>query len=129
MDFTNASAIVTGGASGLGAATARALRELGLHAVVLDLDESNGAKVAAEIGGEFARTDVRDTDQVIAAIEIALAHGPLRVAVNCAGIPSLSRTIGKDGAYDSAHSLEAFTKVIEVNLVVHSTSSGSRPPR
>jgi len=62
-------------------------------------------------------TDVLDTDQVIAATDIACGHGPLRVAVNCAGIPSLSRTIGRDGSYESAHDLEMFRRVIDVNLV------------
>jgi NAD(P)-dependent dehydrogenase (short-subunit alcohol dehydrogenase family) len=117
MNYTSASALVTGGASGLGEATARLLSRRGVHVVVVDRDEDRGPKVAAEIGGEFARTDVTDPDQVVAAIEVAETLGPLRIAVNCAGVPSLGRTIGRDGAYASAHDLEMFRRVVDVNLV------------
>jgi NAD(P)-dependent dehydrogenase (short-subunit alcohol dehydrogenase family) len=117
MNYTNASALVTGGASGLGEATARLLSRRGVHVVVVDRDEDRGPKVAAEIGGEFARTDVTDPDQVVAAIEVAETLGPLRIAVNCAGVPSLGRTIGRDGEYASAHDLEMFRRVVDVNLV------------
>lgn len=117
MTLSGSSALVTGGASGLGEATARLLAANGLHVVVADLDTERGAKVAAEIGGTFAATNVTDTEQVIAAVEAAAAAGPLRIAVNCAGIPSAQRTIGRDGDYGSAHDLAAFRKVVEVNLI------------
>ena len=117
MNYTSASALVTGGASGLGEATARLLSRRGVHVVVVDRDEERGPKVAAEIGGEFARTDVTDPGQVVAAIDMAETIGPLRIAVNCAGVPSLSRTIGRDGEYASAHDLEMFRRVVNVNLV------------
>jgi NAD(P)-dependent dehydrogenase (short-subunit alcohol dehydrogenase family) len=117
MNYSNSSALVTGGASGLGEATARLLASRGVHVVVLDRDSERGPKVAAEINGEFARTDVTDPAQVIAAIDVAEGLGPLRIAVNCAGVPSLSRTIGRDGEYASAHDLELFRRVIDVNLV------------
>jgi len=77
MNYTSASALVTGGASGLGEATARLLSRRGVHVVVVDRDEDRGPKVAAEMGGEFARTDVTDPDQVVAAIEVAETLGPL----------------------------------------------------
>src|SRR5260370_1996954 len=117
MNDPNAWGLVTGGASGLGGETARLLSGRGVHVVVVDRDEDRGPKVAAEIGGEFARTDVTDPDQVVAAIEVAETLGPLRIAVNCAGVPSLGRTIGRDGEYASAHDLEMFRRVVDVNLV------------
>jgi NAD(P)-dependent dehydrogenase (short-subunit alcohol dehydrogenase family) len=117
MNYTSASALVTGGASGLGEATAWLLSRRGVHVVVVDRDEERGLKVAGEIGGEFAHTDVTDPGQVVATIDMAETLGPLRIAVNCAGVPSLSRTIGRDGEYASAHDLEMFRRVVDVNLV------------
>jgi NAD(P)-dependent dehydrogenase (short-subunit alcohol dehydrogenase family) len=117
MKYSSSSALVTGGASGLGEATARLLSGRGVHVVLLDRDEERGPKVAAEIGGKFVRTDVTDPGQVIAAIAAAEESASLRIAVNCAGVPSLGRTIGRDGEYSSAHDLELFRRVIDVNLV------------
>jgi NAD(P)-dependent dehydrogenase (short-subunit alcohol dehydrogenase family) len=117
VNIEGASAIVTGGASGLGEATARLLAQRGAIVVVADLQDEKGTALANEIGGTFARTDVQDTDQVIAAVEQAKAHGPLRVLVNSAGVGWATRTIGKDGSYDSAHDLDVFRKVIEINLI------------
>ncbi len=117
MELSNTSAIVTGGASGLGEATARALAARGVAVVVADLNDAAGEALAAEIGGAFARCDVTDTDQVVAAIEAAKSRGPLRSVVNCAGIGWATRTIGKDGEYASAHDLDLYRKVIEINLV------------
>ncbi|HQU26395.1 MAG TPA: SDR family NAD(P)-dependent oxidoreductase, partial [Acidimicrobiales bacterium] len=116
MELSNTSAIVTGGASGLGEATARALAARGVAVVVADLNDAAGSALAGEIGGVFAHCDVTDVDQVIAAIEAARARGPLRSVVNCAGIGWATRTIGKDGEYASAHDLDLYRKVIEINL-------------
>lgn len=117
MELSGASAVVTGGASGLGEATARALASRGVGVVVADLQEERGQQLAAELGGSFARTDVTSSDQVIAAVDRAGQLGPLRVLVNCAGIGLPRRTIGRGGGYDEAHPLEWFSKVININLV------------
>jgi NAD(P)-dependent dehydrogenase (short-subunit alcohol dehydrogenase family) len=117
VELQGASALVTGGASGLGAATARALAAGGAQVVVLDLDDAKGAQVAEEVGGRYVRADVTDEQQVLAAVDAAVALAPLRVLVCCAGIGMAMRTIGRDGAYDSAHRLDAFTRVLGVNLV------------
>jgi NAD(P)-dependent dehydrogenase (short-subunit alcohol dehydrogenase family) len=117
MELTNTSAIVTGGASGLGEATARLLATRGVKVVVADLNAEKGEALAAEIGGAFAATDVTNTEQVIAAIEAATALAPLWSVVNCAGVGWATRTIGKDGEYSSAHDLDLYRKVIEINLV------------
>jgi len=119
IELSNTSAIVTGGASGLGEATVRALAAQGARVVVADLGHQaeRGEALAKEIGGLFAVADVTDTEQVIAAVEAAKELGPLRSVVNSAGIGWASRTIGRDGSYESAHDLEAFRKVIEINLV------------
>lgn len=117
MNLSSSSAIVTGGGSGLGEATARALADAGVAVTVVDIDEQGGARVAAEIGGAYARADVADSADVAVAIDLAIEHAPLRVAVNCAGIPSLERTVGSDGRYDSAHNLDRFRRVVEVNLI------------
>jgi NAD(P)-dependent dehydrogenase (short-subunit alcohol dehydrogenase family) len=117
MDITGASAIVTGGASGLGEATARLLTERGAKVVVLDMNEEKAGALATELGGAPAKADVANPEEVIAAIELAREMGPLRVLVNCAGIGWATRTIGKDGEYASAHDLDAFTFLIGVNLI------------
>src|SRR5579875_771041 len=117
MDIQGASALVTGGASGLGEATVRLLAERGARVVVVDMNEEKGEAVAKETGGVFAKTDVTNTDEVIAAVEAAKELGPLRAVVNSAGIGWATRTIGRDGTYESAHDLEVFKKVINVNLV------------
>lgn len=117
MDLSASSAVVTGGASGLGAATAQALATRGMRVVVLDLSDTLGAAVAAEIGGAYVRADVTDSDLVGVAVQTAQAFAPLRVLVNCAGIGSATRTIARDGRVESAHSLDAFRRVIEVNLI------------
>ena len=119
MEINGISAIVTGGASGLGEATSRGLAALGAKVVVADLDRQadKGEALAKEIGGVFAPCDVVDTDQVIASVEAAKNLGPLKALVNCAGIGWATRTIGKDGSYDSAHDLDIFKKVVEINLI------------
>ncbi len=117
MELNGISAIVTGGASGLGEATSRLLAERGARVVIADMNDEKGAAVASEIDGMFVHVDVTDTDQVIEACEAAKDMGPLRALVNCAGIGWATRTIGKDGEYSSAHDLDIYRKVIEVNLV------------
>jgi len=119
MELNGISAIVTGGASGLGAATATLLAERGAHVVLADLDrqQEKGDALAKELGGVFVPCDVTDTDQVIAAVEAAKEMGPLKGLVTCAGFGWATRTIGRDGQYGSAHDLGMFSKVIEVNLI------------
>jgi NAD(P)-dependent dehydrogenase (short-subunit alcohol dehydrogenase family) len=117
MDITGVSAIVTGGASGIGAAAARALAAAGAKVVVADLQEDKGSALADELGGAFCMVDVTNTDDIINAVEMAKSMGPLRVLVNSAGIGWAQRTVGKDGTYESAADLNAFKKVIAINLV------------
>src|SRR5215216_4125705 len=117
MDVNGVSAIVTGGASGIGAATARLLASKGAKVVVADLQEEKGAALADEIGGAFCKVDVTKTDDIINAVEMAKSMGPVRVLVNSAGIGWAQRTVGKDGSYDSAANLDAFKKVIAINLI------------
>jgi NAD(P)-dependent dehydrogenase (short-subunit alcohol dehydrogenase family) len=114
MDITGASAIVTGGASGLGEATARLLAQRGAAVVVLDLQEEKGEKLAAEIGGAFVRADVADEEQVRGAVEAASELGPLRILVNSAGLGRAGRIIGRDL---TPIPLEQFEFVLRVNLV------------
>ncbi len=117
MDINGISAIVTGGASGIGEASARLLAARGAKVVIADLQDERGNALATELGGAFAHVDVTDTDEVIAAVELAKEMGPLRALVNSAGIGWASRVIGRDGAYESAHDLDLFRRVLEINLV------------
>jgi NAD(P)-dependent dehydrogenase (short-subunit alcohol dehydrogenase family) len=117
MDINGASAIVTGGASGIGAATARLLSERGANVVIADLQEDKGNELADQLGGAFARVDVTNTDDIINAVEMAKSIGPVRVLVNSAGIGWAQRTVGKDGTYDSAANLDAFKRVVAINLI------------
>jgi NAD(P)-dependent dehydrogenase (short-subunit alcohol dehydrogenase family) len=117
MDFEGAAAVVTGGASGIGAACARQLGALGAKVVVADLNAEKGEAVATEIGGAYAAVDVTDTSQIRAAVDLAVSLGTLRALVCSAGIGWAQRTVGKDGEYDSAHDLEAFKRVVAINLV------------
>jgi NAD(P)-dependent dehydrogenase (short-subunit alcohol dehydrogenase family) len=117
MDLNGTSSIVTGGASGLGESTARLLAARGARVVVVDMNAEKGEAVAKDIGGVFALADVTDTEQVIAAVDAAKEMGPLRSLVTAAGIGMATRTIGRDGQYDSAHNLELFQKVVAINLV------------
>jgi NAD(P)-dependent dehydrogenase (short-subunit alcohol dehydrogenase family) len=115
MELGGAVAVVTGGASGLGLATARELAGAGASVVLLDLPSSRGAAAADELGGDtlFVPTDVTDPRSVELAIEAATARGPLRVAVSCAGVGTPGRVLGKRGPLP----LEAFAGVVAVNLV------------
>ena len=89
----------------------------GARVVVADLQEDKGNDLATEIGGAFARVDVTNTDDIVGAVEMAKSIAPLRVLVNSAGIGWAQRTVGKDGSYESAANLDAFKKVIDINLI------------
>jgi NAD(P)-dependent dehydrogenase (short-subunit alcohol dehydrogenase family) len=117
MDINGASAIVTGGASGIGAAAARQLAAQGAIVVVADLQADKGEALAQEIGGVFALVDVTNTEQITAAVNAAAEIAPLRAVVNSAGIGWAQRTIGRDGQIESAHDLDAFKRVININLI------------
>jgi len=115
MNIVGQAALVTGGASGLGAATARELARLGAKVAVLDRNAEGAAVVAAEIGGIGIECDITDTDSVLAALDAARAvHGPARLLMNVAGIGSAKRIVGKDGA---PAPLEDFERVVRVNLI------------
>ena len=116
MDIKGASAVVTGGASGLGLATARRLADDGAQVVLLDLPSSDGEAVAATFDGAavFAAADVTDEAAVSAAFDAAEELGPVRVVVNCAGIGAPARVLTRDG---KASPLAAYRKIIEVNLI------------
>src|SRR5438270_14091665 len=114
MQMKDQAAIVTGGASGLGAATARKLSALGARVAVCDLNLKLAETVAAEIGGVAVACDVSDAASAEAAVaEASKAHGPARVLVNCAGIGVAKRVIGRDGAMP----LPDVDKVIQGNLI------------
>lgn len=106
--------LVTGGGSGLGAATARLFREAGANIVILDINEDAGHQVALEIGATFVRTDVSDESSVQQAVQTALdMYGSLHGAVNCAGLGIASKVLSSRGPHD----LTQFTRVIQVNLI------------
>jgi NAD(P)-dependent dehydrogenase (short-subunit alcohol dehydrogenase family) len=110
MRIDAVNALVAGGASGLGAATARRLAAAGAHVTIADLNEEGGGATAEEIGGRFVKTDVTDPAQVEAAVAAA---GDIRVSVCCAGIGHAEKVAGSRGAHD----LDAFARVIRVNLI------------
>ena len=112
MEIRGAVALITGGASGLGLATARLLREAGAIVVIVDLPHSPGEAVAAEHGLVFLAADVADADQVQLAVNTAAGFGPLRIVVACAGIATGGRVVGRGGPLP----LEDFERVIRVNL-------------
>lgn len=107
-------AVVTGGASGLGAATATALAARGVHVTIFDMNAEAGEARASELGGQFARVNVADPQSVTDGFAmVTKARGTLDIVVNCAGIGDAQKTVGKDGVHDPA----VFAKVINVNLV------------
>lgn len=114
LNLQGASAIVTGGASGIGEATARQLTELGARVVVADLNEERGADVASDIDGLFVKTDVTSEADGAAAVAAASELGPLRVLVNSAGRGWVARTIDRSG---DPMPLADFEKIIRINLV------------
>jgi NAD(P)-dependent dehydrogenase (short-subunit alcohol dehydrogenase family) len=114
MKFVGQAAIVSGGASGLGRATAEALAATGVKVTILDVNEAAAAAAARETHGFAIGCDVTDATGVEAAVAAARQrHGPARIAVNCAGIGTAGRIVGRDGPLP----LDAFRRVIEVNLV------------
>ena len=114
MQLSTTAAVITGGASGLGEATARHFAANGAQVTILDRDAERGQMVAAEIGGHYAQTDVTDEASVAAAIALATEKmGKITACVNCAGIAYGIKTVGKDGP----HPLDAFQRTIDINLV------------
>ena len=113
MQASGCVAVVTGAASGLGLATARALVAADARVVILDLPGSDGKRVADEIGAVFAPGDVTSEDDVSTALGTAMRLGQLRIAVNCAGVADAARVVGKHGPFP----LDTFRKVVEVNLI------------
>src|SRR3979409_1268883 len=114
MQLNDVAVIITGGGSGLGAATARAMAAKGAKIGVLDQSKENAEKVASEVKGVAVHADVTDEEQVKAGIAKAeSAHGVARVLMNCAGIGGSQRIVGKDGVYP----LAKFARVINVNLI------------
>jgi NAD(P)-dependent dehydrogenase (short-subunit alcohol dehydrogenase family) len=111
---SDSSAIVTGGASGLGAATARALSERGARVIVFDRNEVGAKQVAGEVGGDYVAGDVTDTDDCQKAVDLAASAGTLRVAVNCAGTGWAERTINRDG---TPHSPGGFEFLLKLNVI------------
>jgi NAD(P)-dependent dehydrogenase (short-subunit alcohol dehydrogenase family) len=115
MEISGLAAIVTGGASGLGGATAARLAQLGAKVAIFDLNEDLGRAHAAVIGGTFFKVDVTDEDAVDNAIlEAEAMNGKARILVNCAGIGPPAKVIGRDG---KAIPLKDFSKIIQINLI------------
>jgi NAD(P)-dependent dehydrogenase (short-subunit alcohol dehydrogenase family) len=117
---SNVAAVVTGGASGLGEATARALAERGVRVAVFDRDADKGERVAAEIGGVFAAVDVTSDEAVEAGFAKAReAHGQERILVNCAGVANAAKTVGRDKATGELkpYPIHQFELVVQINLI------------
>ena len=114
MQIQGTGALITGGASGLGLATARVLAAAGAHVTLLDLPSSAGAEMAAEIGGTFAPGDVTSPEDAASAVAVADEQAPLRIVVNCAGIAPPAKVLSRDG---SPAVLADFERVIRINLV------------
>jgi NAD(P)-dependent dehydrogenase (short-subunit alcohol dehydrogenase family) len=113
MEIANKVFIVTGGASGLGAGTARMLVANGAHVVIADVQDDAGASLASELGQRYVHCDVTQETDAQAAVASATGLGPLFGLVNCAGIAPAARIVGKNGA----HALDLFQKVITINLI------------
>jgi NAD(P)-dependent dehydrogenase (short-subunit alcohol dehydrogenase family) len=115
MQIENASALVSGGASGLGEATSRRLSGAGAAVTIADVNEEKGAALAAELGAEFVKADVTNEEEVQAAVEAAASHGEggLRIAVSCAGVGWAEKIAGKRGPHQSL----PFETVVRINLI------------
>src|SRR5690242_10202688 len=114
MSLQNTSAVVTGGASGMGEATSRRLAAEGAHVVVVDRDVDKGKAVAADIKGLFCEADVTDEDTIGAALSAAVELAPLRTCIHCAGVGWAERTLDR---HNHPHDLDRFRKILEINLV------------
>lgn len=114
MQIQGSGALITGGASGLGLATARALATAGAHVTLLDLPSSAGAEMAEELGGTFAPGDVTSPEDAASAVATANERAPLRIVVNCAGIAPPAKVLSRDG---TPAVLADFERVIRINLV------------
>ncbi len=115
MEFQHVAAVVTGGASGLGAATARRLAARGCKVALFDMNEPQGAATAAEIGGAFFPVDITSDEGVAAALDQAAArHGVARILVNCAGISRPAKTVGREF---TPAPLAGFRQLVEINLI------------
>src|SRR5690606_27879532 len=113
MQLDGLTAIVTGGASGLGAATAKRFHEGGARVALLDLNETAASEIATSLGGIGIGCDVTDEASVVSALEAVAARlGPARILVNCAGIAPAARIVGRKGP----HSLADFRRVLDINL-------------
>ena len=121
MQISGQGALVTGGASGLGLATARRLVAAGAHVTIIDLASSKGAEIADELGGLFVAADVTNADEVQAAVAAAQSAAPLRVVVNCAGIATPGKVLGRDGIIP----IQQFERVIRVNLAETAAQPGA----
>jgi NAD(P)-dependent dehydrogenase (short-subunit alcohol dehydrogenase family) len=120
MEINGAAAVVTGAASGLGEATARALAARGARVAVFDRDTERGAKVASEIGGIFCEVDVTSDEKVAAAFAKAReAHGQERILVNCAGVATAAKTVARDKETQAAkpYPMQQFELTIRINLI------------
>ena len=116
MNVSEISAVVTGGASGLGLASTKRLLGAGADVTIVDLPDSSGEEVSAELGdrAQFAQADITDTDQVNAALDAAEAKGPIRAVIHCAGVGGPVRLVDKDG---NPGSIESYTRTININLI------------
>jgi NAD(P)-dependent dehydrogenase (short-subunit alcohol dehydrogenase family) len=120
MELNGAAAVVTGGASGLGEATARKLAEHGVKVAIFDLNEEKGERVAGEIGGVFCKVNVTDDASVDAGFERArAAHGQERILINCAGTGNAIKTVSRDKATGGIKHfpIDAFNMIVQINLV------------
>src|SRR5689334_2304871 len=120
MDIDGVAAVVTGAASGLGEATARALANRGAKVAVLDRDGERGNRVAAEINGTFCEVDVTSDEKVVAAFAKAReAHGQERILVNCAGVATAAKTVARDKETKAAklYRMQQFEVTLQINLI------------
>src|SRR6185295_7802240 len=120
MNVNGMAAVVTGAASGLGEATARALAGRGAKVAIFDRDEERGQQVAADIGGIFCEVDVTSDEKVAAAFAKAReAHGQERILVNCAGVATAAKTVGRDKETKAAkpYALQQFETTLQINLI------------
>jgi NAD(P)-dependent dehydrogenase (short-subunit alcohol dehydrogenase family) len=114
MDLAGSAALITGGASGLGAATARRLAGQGAHVLIADINRAAGLALEQELGARFAETDVADASSMQQAIDAAItAYGGLHILVCCAGVATPDKVLGKDGPLD----LQRFARVVQINLI------------